>query len=117
MPIKAYITTADPAVSGSVRIEEQEILTTLGPGQENVAVQMQELFQTITESVTASLEVESQLTVKVSGTVNLKGEGGINYLFLNLGKAEASAAGTVEITLSTTLRPKFESKTDKSRKP
>jgi hypothetical protein len=45
MPIKVYATAVDPASVSSLQTEDEEILTTLGPQEETVAVQLQELFE------------------------------------------------------------------------
>lgn len=109
MPITAYVTSVDPGSVSSLQLEDKEILETLGHQETAVAVQLQELFGSVTQAITASLEVESQLTLEITGEVSLKAEGGVKYLFFNLG-AQASAAGTMKVVLSTTLRPKIESK-------
>ena len=90
-------------------LEDRTILPTLGPQEKTVAVQLQELFTSVTDSITASLEVESQLMLEITGSITLKAEGGVKYLFFNVG-ASAEAAGTMKVTLSTTLRPKIEMK-------
>jgi hypothetical protein len=105
MPIQAYVTTIDPAEATSLKIEDQEILPTLGPDEEAVAVQLQELFTAVTQSITASLEVESKLTLEITGSISLKIQGGVKYLFFNVG-GEAGTTGTMKVTLSTTLNPK-----------
>ena len=87
----------------------ETILPTLGEKEAGVALQLQELFAAINESVTASLEVESQLSIEITGSISLKAQGGTKLLFLNLG-TEAAAAGSMKILLSTTLKPKVESK-------
>ncbi len=104
MPIKTYITTVDPKDVSSLKTEQGEILTTLGPQEETVAVQLQELFSSVTEAITASLEVESQLTIEITGSVSLKAQGGIKYLLFNAG-AEAGTTGAMKVVLSTTLKP------------
>jgi len=109
MPIKTYVTAVDPTSVGSLQVEDKEILEVLGTQETAVAVQLQELLGSVTEAITASLEVESQLTLEVTGSISLKAEGGVKYLFFNLG-AEAGATGTMKVVLSTTLRPKVEIK-------
>lgn len=105
MPIKTYVTTVNPNEVSSLKTDEKEILTTLGPQEEAVAVQLQELLSSVTQAVTANLDVESQLTLEVTGSVTLKAEGGIKYLFFNVG-AEVGATGTMKVVLSTTVKPK-----------
>jgi hypothetical protein len=116
MPIKAYATTVSPETAKSLKVEDKEILKTLGDQDKAVAVQLQELFSSVVESITASLEVESQLVVEITGSVSLKAQGSTKYLFFNVG-AEAGATGTMKVALTTTLKPKAEIKLgDKSKK-
>jgi hypothetical protein len=93
----------------SFQIDEIETLETLGPQEKAVGVQLQELFSSVANSITSSIEVESQLTLEITGSISLKAEGGVKYLFFNVG-ASAEASGTMKVTLFTTLRPKVEMK-------
>lgn len=104
MPIKTYVTTVDPLDVSSLKTEEGEILTTLGSQEETVAVQLQELLESVTESITPSLKAESQLSIEITGSVSLKAQGGIKYLFFNAG-AEAGTTGGMKVVLTTTLNP------------
>ena len=116
MSIKAYVTSESPETARGLKIDDKQILKTLSDSDKAVAVQLQELFASVTESITASLEVESQLVVEVTGSVSLKAQGGTKYLFFNVG-AEAGATGTMKVTLTTTLKPKTEIKFgDKTKK-
>jgi hypothetical protein len=105
MTIKVYATAVDPASVSSLQTEDEEILTTLGPDEETVAIQLQELFESVTEALSTKIDVESQLTVEINGSVSLKAQGGLKYLFFNIG-AEASNTNTMKVTVSTTLHPK-----------
>jgi hypothetical protein len=103
MSIKTYITTAN----NSENIEfpdDVEYLDMLGPEEDAIAVTLEELFQSITTTMASSIDVESKLTIEVTGSMSLKAKGGVQYLFFNAG-AEASTAGSMKVTLSTTLRP------------
>ena len=112
MSIKVYATAVDPNSVSSLQTEEEEILTTLGPAEETVAVQLQELFESVTEALSSKVEVESQLTVEINGSVSLKAQGGLKYLFFNIG-AETGNTNTMKVTLSTSLFPKKQ-KTNKT---
>jgi len=105
MSVQVYVTATDPNTASSLEIDEREILPTLGPQEKAVAVQLQELFASVTDSIASSLEVESQLSLEITGSITLRVEGGVKYLFFNVG-ASAEAAGTMKVALSTTLRPK-----------
>lgn len=115
MAIKAYATAVDPKKVSSVEVGDKKFLTTLG-SEDNIAVQLQELFESVTESITASLEVESSLTIEISGSISLKAQGGAKYLFFNVG-AEASTTGTMKVTLSTKVTPKVELKSETKQTP
>jgi hypothetical protein len=104
MSIKVYVTTTDPSTVSSLKTEEEEILTTLGPKEETFAIQLQELFESVTDAIKTSLDIESQLTVEITGSMSLKAQGGLKYLFFNLG-AETGSANTMKVTLSTVVHP------------
>jgi hypothetical protein len=46
----------------------------LGPQEETVAVQLQELFESVMEALSSKVDVESQLTVEINGSVSLKAQ-------------------------------------------
>ena len=103
MPIQVYVTSVDPDAVSSLEIDETEILPTLGQ-EKPIAIQLEELFTSVTKAITASLEVESQLTLEITGSISLKAEGGVKYLFFSVG-AEAAATGAMKVVLSTTVKP------------
>jgi hypothetical protein len=105
MPLKVYAITVDPKEVSSLKTDQREILTTLGSQEDTVAVQLEELFKSVSESIAPQLEVESQLSIEVSGSVSLKAQGGVKYLFFNVG-GEAATTANMKVVLSTTLRPR-----------
>ncbi len=115
MTVKIFVTSMDSHSIKRLRVNEKQIIPT-ELEEDAVAIQMQELFTSITDTITTSLEVESQLTIEISGSIGLKVEGGSKYLFFNIsGKAEAT--GGMKVILTTTIRPKVDhsrSKADKS---
>lgn len=108
MTIEMYVTSVSPESDKAVEVEDRKILPTLGAGEEAIAVQVQELFESVIEKVADSIEVESQLTIEVTGSLTLKTQGGVKYLFFNVG-GEAGKTGTMKVSLSTTLKPKNQS--------
>jgi hypothetical protein len=108
MAIKTYVTAADGQDAGSIKTDEGEFLATLGSQEENVAIQMSELFSSISNSVAEFLQVESQLTIEITGAVKIKAQGGVNYLFFNAG-AEMETNGGMKVVFTTTLKPKSSS--------
>lgn len=111
--MKAYVTSVDKAKVATIKLDDREILTTLGAKENNIAVQLQELFTAVTQSVSASLEVESQISVEITGSITLKAEGKAKFLVFNVGGG-TEAAGSMKVVLSTTLKPKIEGKSGKS---
>ena len=105
MPLQVYVTSVDPEEVGDLSEESEEILSTLGDEEDAIAVQLKDLFASVTQTITESLEAESQLTIEITGSVSLKAQGGAQYLFFNVG-AEAQETGTMKVVLSTTLKPK-----------
>lgn len=104
MSIKTYITSSDPDKAETLKVDDAEILKTLGEEEEVLSVQLKELFQSVTEAVTPTIQSESELTVEVSGEVTLKATGGVKYLFFNVG-GETGSKGAMKVTLSTKLKP------------
>lgn len=104
MPIKTYITTVDSKEVSNLKTEDGEILDTLGTKEKNIAVQLEELFSSVTEAISSSIDVESKLTIEVTGSISMKAKGDIKYLFFNAG-AETGTTGGMKVVLSTTLKP------------
>lgn len=105
MTIKIYVTSDDLVRIRRLRIDDQKIISPLVE-DDAVAVQMQELFSSVTEAVATSLEVESELTIEISGSLGFRVEGDAKYLFFNVG-GQAEASGAMKVVLSTTIKPKL----------
>jgi hypothetical protein len=107
MPIRTYVTTVDPSEISSLDTEEGQIdiLSTLGTEEDAVAVQLKELFSSVTEAIADSLEAESKLTIEITGSISLKAKGDVKYLLFNAG-GEAEKTTGMKVVLSTTLQPK-----------
>lgn len=105
MSIKTYVTSIKPEQTGNVEVDGTEYLDVLGENETKLSVQLKELFESVMEAVTPTIQTESKLTVEISGEVNLKAEGGVKYLFFNVG-GEIGSKGAMKVTLSTTLTPK-----------
>ncbi len=105
MAIKTYLTAIDPKNAGSLKTDDKEFLTTLGKEEDNVAIQINELLESLTEKVTESITLPSQLTIEISGAISLKAEAGIKYLFFNVG-GSAESSNSMKVTLNTTINPK-----------
>jgi hypothetical protein len=105
MSIKTYITTVDSSEIYNLNTEEGETLITLGHQEDAVAVQLQELLSSVTDAIADSLDTEGKLTIEITGSVNLKAQGGVKYLIFNAGVETGKTMG-MKIVFSTTLQPK-----------
>jgi hypothetical protein len=105
MSITAYVTAEDINVASTIDLDGKEMLATLGDAEKCVAAKLEDLFKSVTDSISVVLESESQLTIEVTGSVSLKAEGGAKLLFFNVGGSTA-AAGAMKVVLETKLQPK-----------
>lgn len=103
MPLKIYAITVDPNSVSSIQTEDGEILTTAGE-EETTAITLQELFDSVVEAITPSISDESKLTVEVTGSVSIKGQGNVRFGFFNIG-ADTGSTTSMKVVLSTTLKP------------
>jgi hypothetical protein len=106
MTLQIYLTSDDSRLDEiNITTDEGErILETLGPEEEGFAIKFQELFEAINSEISSSISTESKLTVELTGSMSLKARGGVQYLFFNAG-AEVGSAGTMKVTLTSTLKP------------
>lgn len=104
MTIKTYVTTANSNKIDNLEINEEELLIPLGLQEDAIAVQLEELFNSVTKAIKTSIEVESQLTIEITGSVTLKTQGGVKCLIFNAGAESGNTAG-MKVVLSTTLKP------------
>lgn len=106
MTVKIYITSIETQQIRRLKLSEKDIIPAV-EGEDAVAIQMNEIISSITESISSSLEVESALTIEIAGSVGLKIEGGTKYLFFNV-SGGVEAHGSMKVTLATTIKPKIE---------
>ena len=103
MSIEVYAVTSDPKEGSKIKVNNKEILSTLG--DDSLAVQLKDLFKSVIDSISNEISFSSQINIEVTGSVNLKAQGGIKYLFFNVG-GEASTTGAMKVSISTTIQPK-----------
>lgn len=104
MSLQTYVIFAN-ADTSSIHIGETEILDTLDSKEERIAVQLKEVLESVQESVRDALETEGDLQIEISGSLDLKASGGINYLFYNIG-GEVNKNNTMKVVLTTKITPK-----------
>src|SRR5262245_8779928 len=104
MSLKAVVIAADPLISRKVRLEEYDLVDVLGESEEAIAVQIDEVVRTITESICESITDEAELTVEITGSISLKAEGGVKWLFFNVGGG-TTKSDTLKVVLKTKISP------------
>ena len=67
-------------------------------------MQIDEVVKTISESIRGSITDESELTVEITGSISLKAEGGVKWLFFNVGGG-TTKSDTLKVTLKTKISP------------
>lgn len=104
MSIKVYFVSSNIEEASSTKIDDRTILGTLGDRNEAVAVQLKELFESVTEAIKPSIKTKSDVIIELTGSMDIKMEGSVKYLIFNAG-ASGTAAGTMKVTLKTELIP------------
>jgi hypothetical protein len=105
MSLKTVVVAADPLISKKVSLEDYDLVDVLGESEEAIAVQIDELVKSISESMRESITDESELTVEITGSISLKAEGGVKWLFFNVGGG-TTKSDTLKVTLKTKINPK-----------
>lgn len=104
MSLKMCVVSASPEEKKNVKLDNYELVDVLGDKEENYAVQLEELLNTVVEPIKSNIEHESELTIEITGSTTLKASGGVKWLFFNIG-SEGSKSGTMKITLKTKIMP------------
>lgn len=107
--MKVFVVSKNIESAQSILVDDHEILMTLGKEEDAVVFQIKELFDSVTDNLIPSLEGDSEITIEVEGSISLKVEGGIKYLFFNVG-GSVEEAGKMKISLKTFVKSKLNSK-------
>lgn len=105
MSLEIYAITSESGNSSNVKIGNSETLATLGGAEDTIAVQLKELLNSVIESISEDVTEECNVSIEVSGSVNLKAQGGVKYLFFNV-SGEAATSNNMKVVLSTKIQPK-----------
>ena len=100
MPLEVYVTASKDPESKTIKIDNRELVPTLGAEEEASAVRIGEMLNSISNLIGEKLSSESELTIELTGSTSLKGEGGFKYIIFNLG-GSVSKDNTMKVTLKT----------------
>src|SRR5689334_5680292 len=103
MAIEIAVTTVDPNQSNNICLDDTNIVPTLGE-EEAIAIKLEEIVKSISDSVSKSIKVDSDLTVEISGGITLTAKGQLKWLFVNIG-GDAKATNSLRIVLRTKIVP------------
>jgi len=105
MALQTVVTSQSDVEVSRAFLEDSELLDVLGSREEAIAVQLQELIRSVKESVQEALDSEGELSIEISGSLELKAAAGVGYLFFNVG-ADTSKNNTMKVTFKTKISPK-----------
>lgn len=104
MSMNVYVISAEPSEYENLRADDVELREVLGRKEEAIAVQLKELFDAVINSMRSSLSHESELILELNGSVELKADAGVQWLFFNVG-AGAKKTNVMKVTLKTKIEP------------
>jgi hypothetical protein len=104
MRLKMVVTASDPLKVGKVRIEDYDLVDVLGDSNEATGVELNEIIRTISETISGSITTESELTVEIEGSISLKAQSGVKWLFFNVG-GEMAKSNTLKVVVKTKISP------------
>jgi len=86
-------------------LEDRRLDEFLGGEEESPAVRMQDLLISLNDTLEKSVKHKSNVTIEISGSVEFKGKGGVQWLFFNIG-GETARSTTMKVVIETTIEPK-----------
>jgi hypothetical protein len=105
MGLQTLVTFQSSDETTKIHFEDYEILDVLGSREGAIAIQLKQLINSVTESIREAIESEGELSVEISGSLELKASATLQYLLFNVG-ADASKNSTMKVTLTTKISPK-----------
>lgn len=110
MPLNVVVVGADSTEERRITLDDYEIVPTMGESEDQIATRISDILRAISESVSGVICGESELTVELSGSVALKADGKVKWLFLNLGGG-ATQSNALKVVLKTRINPTVGCKT------
>ena len=102
---KVYVVSTDLESAKTIEIEGKERQRTLSESDDKaIALNLEQLFSTISKDLQSVIEEQSELSIEVSASMTVKALGNVKAVFLNVG-GEGSSSNTTKIVLKTTLNP------------
>ena len=105
MALTALVTTGEMTKTGKIRTEEYDVVEIMGDSDGEIAVRLEELMRSVSESLEKSISAEAELTLEVSGSMSLRGSGEARFLFFNVG-GTGTTSNSLKVVLRTSIAPK-----------
>lgn len=105
MPLEMFVVSETSADISKIIYEDYEELDVLSSRTDAIGIQLRELIESVRKSVEGSIESEGELSLEISGAVELKASAGGQYLFFNIG-GSASKNNTMKVSFKTKVSPK-----------
>lgn len=102
MAIKTLVISSNGP--GKVQTDEYELTDVLGDSSKDIGVRIDEIVNSLSDTLRNSIATESELLIELSGGVELKAEGNAKWLFFNVGSS-ATTTGALKVSLKTTITP------------
>ena len=104
MGIEILVHTSDETDLDKLEFEDYQVVDVLGKREKDLALKIDELYSEVIESVGKSLKHESELTIEISGSIDLKANAGAKWLFFNVG-GSVEKNNSMTVTLKTKINP------------
>lgn len=104
MGVEILVHTSDEADLEEIQFDDYQVVDVLGKKEKDFALKIDELYSEVIESVGKSLKHESELTIEITGSINLKANAGAKWLLFKVG-GSAEKTNSMTITLKTKIKP------------
>lgn len=101
MPVETIVTFQSSS-EAPVRMGDHEVLEVLGRREEAIAIKLKEMLTSVKEAVRDSIDGEGELSIEISGALEMKASAGIQYLVFNVGPS-IGKTNAMKVTLKTKI--------------
>lgn len=104
MSVNFAVVSADAAKAERIQFEDVKLAHVLGDSEDALALQIDEIIRAVSISVQGSITSESDLTVELTGSIKLKAQGGVKWVFFNVGGG-TETSDALKVVLKTKIKP------------
>lgn len=104
MSLEVLLVSGDIQNAERTRNADHDLAKVLGASEDAIAAKISDVLKAISDGVADSVAAESELTIEITGSMKLKGEGGVKWLVFNVG-AGTEKSNELKVVLKTKLSP------------